>query len=143
MQGTAQTIWNAVPDYMFTMDPFIPGNIEELLENGQFNHDIEVIAGTNKDEGIFYFIPQIGDPTQWENWKMDFDSRGPMTLFNIANSSEITEKDLENAHKLLEYYVGSVNNINEEHRQGMFKMLTDASFLYGIHNGIRHDIFIS
>ena len=38
-------VWNAVPDYMFTSDPFIPGEIEELLENGQFNHDIEVIAG--------------------------------------------------------------------------------------------------
>jgi len=95
MQGNAQTIWNAVPDYMFTMDPFIPGEIEELLENGHFNHDIQVIAGTNKDEGILYFLSEIEDPSRWENWKINFDSRGPMTLFNIGNSSKLLKKTLK------------------------------------------------
>ena len=139
MKGFYQTIWNAVPDYMFTTDPFIPGEIEELLENGEFNQDIEVIAGTNWDEGILYFLSEIGDPSKWENWKEDFETRGPQTLFNIGNASEITAKDLENAHKLLGYYVGTVDDINEENQYDMFKMLTDASFLYGVHNGIRQD----
>ena len=62
-----------------------------------------------------------------------------MTLFNIGNASEITNKDLENAHKLLEYYVRSLDNINEEHREAIFKMLTDSGFLYGVHNGIRQE----
>ena len=104
MKGFYQTIWNAVPDYMFTTDPFIPGEIEELLENGEFNQDIEVIAGTNWDEGILYFLSEIADPSKWENWKEDFDTRGPQTLFNIGNASEITAKDLENAYKILEFY---------------------------------------
>ena len=117
-------------------DPFIPGEIEELLDEGQFNHDIEVIAGSNKDEGIFYFIPQLLDPTQWEYSRTTFNTTGPKLLFNIADESEITDKDIENAHKLLNYYVGSVDNINEEHKEGMFKMFTDAGYLFGIHNAI-------
>ena len=46
------TVWNAVPDYMFTNDPFIPGEIDDLLENGEFNQEIEVIAGSNKGKII-------------------------------------------------------------------------------------------
>ena len=97
-----------------------------------------MIAGSNKDEGILYFIAQLLDPTQWEYWGPSFNTTGPKLLFNIADESEITAKDIENAHKLLDYYVGSVDNINEEHKEGMFKMFTDASFLFGIHNGIRY-----
>ena len=122
---------------MFTTDPFIPGEFEDLLENGEFNQDIEVIAGTNENEGITYFFSEIGDPTLWENWRKNFDTIGPMTLFNIGNASELTTKDVENAHKLLEYYVGSVDDINEENQGGMLKMLTDSGFLFGVHNGIR------
>jgi carboxylesterase type B len=105
---------------------------------GQFNHDIEVIAGSNKDEGILYFIAQLQDPTQWEYWPLIFNTTGPKLLFNIADESEITDKYIENAHKLLDYYVGSVDNINEEHKEGMFKMFTDAGYLFGIHNAIRY-----
>ena len=47
-----QIIWNAVPDYEFTDNPFLPGEVTELLDNGQFNHDIEVIIGSNKAQYI-------------------------------------------------------------------------------------------
>ena len=97
-----------------------------------------MIAGSNKDEGILYFIAQLLDPTQWGNWGPSFNTTGPKLLFNIADESDITDKDIENAHKLLEYYVGSVDSINEEHKEGMFKMFTDAGYLFGIHNAIRY-----
>ena len=92
------------------------------MDEGQFNHDIEVIAGSNKDEGILYFIAQLLDPTQWEYSRTTFNTTGPKLLFNIADESEITDNDIENAHKLLNYYAGSVDNINEEHKEAMFKM---------------------
>ena len=97
-----------------------------------------MIAGSNKDEGILYFIAQLLDPTQWEYSRTTFNTTGTGLLFNIADESEITDRDIENAHKLLNYYVGSVDDINEEHKEGMIKMFTDASFLFGIHNGIRY-----
>ena len=52
-----QIVWNAVPDYEFTDSPFIPGEVQDLLENGQFNHEIEVIIGSNKVQ--FHLLHQI------------------------------------------------------------------------------------
>ena len=132
------TNWMATSDIDFTSEPFIPGDPLELMVNGQFNHDIQVIAGTNADEGILYMIELLKDPSKWEIYRNLFDVLGPKSLFNIANESDITEADLENTYELVNYYVGSKDNINEEHKQGMFDMFTDASFQYGIHRGIKY-----
>ena len=85
-----------------------------------------------------YFISQLLDPSQWDYSRNTFNISGPQLLFNIADKNEITQKDVDNAYKLLDYYVGTVDDINEENQEGMFKMFTDASFLFGIHNGIRY-----
>ena len=63
---------------------------------------------------------------------------GPRDLFNIPNAADVTEKDVENAHKLAEYYVGSVDNMDEDHKQGLFDMFTDAGFLYGTFKTINY-----
>ena len=41
------------------------------------------------------------------SFRNEFDTRGPMSLFNIARRSEITSEDLENAKQIVEFYVGS------------------------------------
>ena len=40
-------------------------------------------------------------------------------LFGIANKSDITNEDLEKMSELVSYYVGSIDNINKEHQQGL------------------------
>ena len=132
------TVWQAVPDHDFTSEPFMPGDPESLMSNGQFNKDIEVMAGTNTDEGILYLLSPLSDPALWDDYKIIFEIKGPGYLFNIANISEVTELDVANTQEIVEYYVGSIENINEEHKQGMIDMFTDASFLYGVHNGINY-----
>eukprot|EP00091_Calanus_sinicus_P022818 TRINITY_DN7448_c0_g1_i3.p1 TRINITY_DN7448_c0_g1~~TRINITY_DN7448_c0_g1_i3.p1 ORF type:complete len:435 (+),score=107.28 TRINITY_DN7448_c0_g1_i3:279-1583(+) len=132
------SIWVPVPDNDFTNNPFLPGDSEELMRSGQFNTEVEVIIGTNADEGILYVLAQLSDPSSWDEFRETFDVNGPRALFNIANASEVTVEDVENAHKLVEYYVGSVENMNEDHKQGMFDMFTDAGFLYGTHKTINY-----
>ena len=51
---------------------------------------------------------------------------------------DITPKDVENAYKILEYYIDSVDNINLDHKQGMFDMYTDSGFLYGTYRTINY-----
>ena len=131
-------VWQATPDYKFTSDPFIPGEVEELLANGQFNQDIQIMAGSNNDEGILYFPEALADASQWDNVKTAFKTLGPRLLFNIADPADFTDEDFAKARQIIEFYVGSIDNINEEHKQGMIYMMTDASFLFGIHNGIRY-----
>ena len=97
---------------------------------------MDIIIGTNADEGISWLIPQLLDPSLWEAYRNDFDTEGPRALFNIADKSDVTDEDTQKAHNIVEYYVGSVDNINENHTQGMFDMYTDSTFLYGTHKTI-------
>ena len=129
--GTGGIVWNAVPDGDFTSDPFLPTEPGKILYSGSFNHDVEIIIGTNKDEGLLFMTPYILDNALLEDYKNNFDILGPLQLFNIGNASEITSKDIQNAHEIVEFYVGSVENIDSSHIQGLVDMLTDATFLYG------------
>ena len=67
----------------------------------------------------------------WEKLRTNLELYGPRSLFGVASKSEITTTDTEKARKVIEYYVGSYENINKEHTQGLIDMYTDASFLYG------------
>ena len=136
--GDLYSAWLPVPDSDFSSDPFLPGDPEELMRTGQFNTDIEVVVGTNKDEGIYPFFDLLADPTLWEDYRNNFDVYGVQYMFNIANKSDITEEDVEKAHALVEFYVGSMENINEEHKHGMFDLFTDAVFLYGTYKTINY-----
>ena len=70
-----------------------------------------------------YFIGQLLDPSQWDYSRNTFNISGPQLLFNIADKNEITQKDVDNAYKLLDYYVGTVDDINEEnYMRGNFEI---------------------
>ena len=127
----AATVWGPVPDSGFTSEPFLPGDPETLMASGDFHKDIEMIIGTNADEGLLNLISAILEPSLWEDYRKNIDIIGPMSFFNIPDPKEITTKDVENVHRIIEQYVGSISNINEDHIPGITDMYTDASFLYG------------
>ena len=131
-------IWMPAPDYEYSENPFIPGEPEDLMSSGNFNRDVEVIIGTNADEGILFFFQFLLDPSQWAILKENFDILGPSALFNIALASDITQEDVEKAHQILDFYVGGPDNIDQGHTQGMLDMMTDAGFLHGTHKFIKH-----
>ena len=108
-----------------------PGEPEELLISGKFNKDVDIIIGTNDNEGILdmmSYLPKAlnPDPTLWDQLRNNFETLGPGYLFNIANQSEITSEDVEKMHEIVSFYVGSIDNINEEHMDAMIDMFTDA-----------------
>ena len=129
--------WHGVPDNDFTTDPFLPGRVEELLASKQFNSDIEVIIGTNADEGILDVGPATDGFTEWDSLKDEINEYGPTVFFGIP-PKEFTSEDVTRVNALIDYYVGSIENINEEHKQGVIDMFTDASFQYGTHQTINH-----
>ena len=93
-------IWVIVPDDEFTEEPLMPGNPEHLMSSGQFNTEIEVIIGHNSDEGLSFLLPYLMDPSLYKVYQENFDIMAPLGLFNIGNVSDITSKDVENAHKV-------------------------------------------
>ena len=134
--GTFLPPWNGVPDATFTQDPYFLEDAEILLSTGQFNTEIDVIVGTNKDEGILGILGVL----QGQSWE-DFakSTNWPARLFNIANNSDITSIDMEKSIKALEFYIGDAeNNVDEEHMQGIIDILTDADFLYGSYKTINY-----
>ena len=135
--GTFIPPWNGVPDATFTQDPYFLEDAEILLSTGQFNTEIDVIVGTNKDEGILGILGVLAGYYSWEDFAKSMN--WPARLFNIQNNSDITSKDVEKANQALEFYIGDAeNNVNEEHMQGVIDILTDSDFLYGSYKTINY-----
>lgn len=121
---------NPCVDGNFTSEPFLKEAPEMLLEKGSFDHEIEVIIGTNAEEGIFAMFDLIKDPSKWEYFRNNFDTLGPMKLFGIKVPHKITIEDIQKAHQVVEFYVGSVENLNQKHLDQIIEMFTDAYFQY-------------
>ena len=128
-------IWMPVPDYIpnnnSSYEPFLPQSPEELLSSGNFNTNVDVMIGNTADEGIIFLIGILAGFQTWEDFKNNFYVYGPRTFFNIPNDVEISETDIEKTHQIVEFYLGSNDNINEKHQQELFDMFTDASMQYG------------
>ena len=132
-------VWQPVPDAEFTSSsdhPFLPEFPEQLLESGQFNTDIDVIIGTNADEGLLVCSNVIKHPDLWPAYQEHFEIGGTKTLFGIAEDSDITSEDTQNMKKLVEFYFGSINGINENHSQELIDIFTDSFFLFGTYKTI-------
>merc|ERR1711962_411141 len=128
--------WQAVPDSSFTSTPFLPAPAEDILQSGQFNADVEVIVGTCKDEGLGQFIAAWSDPEFFDNLQTNWDTVGVATVLGLTRVSDITPEDVEDARNLLQFYVGGVENMTQHQLQSLVDMMTDSSFLYGVHKKI-------
>ena len=73
------------------------------------------------------------DPTGWDRFRETFDTEGVMNLFMLIDRLP-NEQEVAKGHKLINFYAGSLDNINsnitEENLQGMVDYFTDGSFLY-------------
>ena len=125
--------WSGVMDAYLTYDPFFLDGAENVLRQGLFNTDVDIIIGTNTDEGILGIFPALLG--SWEDFSQ---TNWTARLFNFANKSDIFPIDVDKANKVLEFYVGSTDNINEEHIQDVIDMLTDSDFLYGTYKTINY-----
>ena len=123
--------WMPVPDAEFTIDPFLTQDPKSLLENGEFPGDIEVIIGSTKDEGILSVMEQILVPSKWKTLQDNFNPKLVKNMLNIADNENATSDEIERALKVVEFYVGSIDNINQENLQSVTDMYTDATFLHG------------
>ena len=133
--------WMAVPDQEFSDEPYLPADPQILLESGQFNRDIEIIIGTNKDEGMLSLFTLILFPFMWENYRNTFDTDGVLGLLGIPDASEINSEDIEKTHKIAEFYVDSLDNLDKDHLYPIMDMYTDAKYLFGTFQMI--DYFVS
>jgi len=131
-------IWWPVLDTNFTVDSFLPGYPEQLMSSGEFNTNIDIIIGTNTDEGIVLVDPLRGLGITWEDYKNNFIENGPYKLFNIANASDVTDDLINKTAMIVDFYLGSTENINIDNIQGIMDLLTDSWFLYGTYKTVKY-----
>ena len=54
---------------------------------GNFNREVEIIIGTNADDGMNFMLFALADPTLFEYYKATFNITAPMQLFDIPFES--------------------------------------------------------
>ena len=137
-----------VTDFSYTDQPFIPDHPDKLIAEGAFPRDINVIIGRTEDEGIIYLVGEsstifssnkyifllsdvLGNSTLWDSFRENFNRTGTKSLFMIPFYSDITEEDVARTDQIVEFYLGSYDNITEDNKHKMIDIFTDSgcSFL--------------
>ena len=77
---------------------FLPKTPLEILESGDFNKEVQIIIGSNADDGLLNLWEIIKDPTLLDDCRANFDVCLPMSLFYL-NDWEITKEDIDEARK--------------------------------------------
>ena len=123
-----------VDDASYASQPFFPVPVEEAWKTGQFNTEVEVLLGANREEGLlitqaFYLDPAILVALVNKGW----DTWGPLGVL-MKHYIETTPADSALAHEILETYTGTTADlVTMEHVTNMTDMFTDTHFMYGIH----------
>ena len=65
-------------------------------------------------------------------WAETWNQTGPQILFGKF-PFDITEDDIFRANEAAKFYLGSLDNMNEQHMQQINDMITDAFVTYGTH----------
>ena len=81
--------------WMPTIDSaFLPEKPIDILEKGNFDHDLQVIVGSNAADGMAW----MNNSTDFEDFRENFETVGPALLYD-KNQSEVTKEDSNNAKK--------------------------------------------
>ena len=125
---------HAVIDGSFSDDPFLPLSPKEILSSGDYNNNVSLLLGYNKDEGIIHTGEVFKDTTLIKKWKSKWvDKFGPNTLFG-KKDQPIDKKTKDVAEKITKHYLGSVNGVTFENIGNMTQMYTDAWFGHPVHD---------
>ena len=62
----------------------------------------------------------------WEEYRDSYNISGTKTLFMIPFDEDVTDADIKKTEKLLEFYVGSYDGINEANKYKLIDLYTDS-----------------
>ena len=68
----------------------------------------------------------MGNSTLWDSFRENFNRTGTKSLFMIPFYSDITEEDVARTDQIVEFYLGSYDNITEDNKHKMIDIFTDS-----------------
>merc|ERR1712062_30203 len=90
------------------------------------------MIGATKDEGIIYLTGLLGgDSDTWTQYRETFNSSGVRQVFMIPFDSDVTAEDRLRTDQLVEFYLGSYDNITEDNAQALIDLFSDSGSYYG------------
>jgi len=103
---------------------------QDTVASGDINAN-EIIIGANKDEGLLGTGNFLVDESLYETTQKYFDIIGPIGIFGKRfqdNVTDITELDIEQAHQVLNRYVGEIQDISEKNFENITSIFTHEYF---------------
>ena len=107
----------------------------ETVASGNIN-GVEIIIGANKDEGLLETGNFLVDPSLYDLEKAMFDILGPMQFFGKRfqdNTTYITQLDIDQSHQALKHFVGTLDDINEDHFDNI-KNIVSSEYWFCTHS---------
>ena len=120
-----------VVDGHFTSDPFLPDDPKQLIKDGRYHQDVEILLGFNEEEGRMVTTIFEAFPLLYSAMAAGWPILGPFSLLG-KHHTEMSEHDVHIVNKILLQYVGNVSAIKAENIEKITNMFTDSFFSYGI-----------
>ena len=74
----------AVIDGTVSDSPFLPKSPKEILKSGDYTHNVGVLLGYNKDEGLYFTAEAHKNPSILNTWRSTWVKKlGALTLFGL------------------------------------------------------------
>ena len=70
-----------------------------------------------------------GNSSTWDLYRETFNTTGTKSLFMIPFLSDITDEDRKRTDQLVEFYLGSYDNIRQENVQALIDLFSDSGNL--------------
>jgi len=113
--------------------PFLEANPLDLIAEGNYNTEVDIIVGANADEGIMLTEYMIAAPDLLKVIGLEWDILGPLGLFQLHHT-ESSPEDAALAHQILDYYTdgGGASVLGPHNLKNMTDMLTDSFIWFGM-----------
>jgi len=118
-------------DIDYADEPFLPMSPMDALRSGNYMTDIQVMIGTNEDDGLILTTPLKTDPSLYLLYRNLWSVIAPGILFHIP----VEESSLEASRKaseLADFYLGGSSHIVPENFDLITDMFTDAFVTYAV-----------
>ena len=119
---------------------FLPDTPKMMMVMGQYNQNVDILLGCNRDEGLQFTAPIYNNnsiATQWkEEWK---EWRGYMYMLGL-DKDDIDEEQANRLDAIDNFYLGDLEYMSFENVTEITKMYTDSWYCYSGYDFISRHI---
>ena len=128
----------AVIDGAYSDTPFLPKSTRMCLESGEYYSDVDILMGSNKDDGL-EFTAQLYQNSElltlYKNRWYDPDwNFGAQNLFIVEDFRNVSESLNRIVKEITNFYLGDIENLNIFTITHFTNMFTDAWYFFAAHD---------